>query len=300
MMPDFSNLAPLMLKLHQEFVNIYYLMLPLFFALAVAIQWFKTPQGGIEFVDVLKRAVISTLLLAAFPDISRAIIFLADGVAERIDNVSSLDMFIKMAEEKSNSYSSSPMSMLIAFDDLIIAALTFGSFILLYIARYLNIAMYHFFWIFFMITSPLLLLFNIFGATAQITTNLFKGMVEVACWKIVWAILGAMLASLSFGKIYLMEGSYVTVIVMNFVIAVAMLATPMVVKSLMGSGFQSMSSTIGPAAVATMIAAPAKAVTAAKFLKSEGSIMGSMIKNRYQNSKIGNERSTQVWNRNSK
>lgn len=300
MMPDFSNLAPLMLKLHQEFVNIYYLMLPLFFALAVAIQWFKTPQGGIEFVDVLKRAVISTLLLAAFPDISRAIIFLADGVAQRIDNVSSLDMFIKMAEEKSNSYSSSPMSMLIAFDDLIIAALTFGSFILLYIARYLNIAMYHFFWIFFMITSPLLLLFNIFGATAQITTNLFKGMVEVACWKIVWAILGAMLASLSFGKIYLMEGSYVTVIVMNFVIAVAMLATPMVVKSLMGSGFQSMSSTIGPAAVATMIAAPARAVMAAKFLKSEGSIMGSMIKNKYQNSRIGNERSTQVWNRNSK
>lgn len=300
MMPDFSNLAPLMLKLHQEFVNIYYLMLPLFFALAVAIQWFKTPQGGIEFIDVLKRSVISTLLLAAFPDISRAIIFLADGVAERIDNVSSLDMFIKMAEEKSNSYSSSPMSMLIAFDDLIIAALTFGSFILLYIARYLNIAMYHFFWIFFMITSPLLLLFNIFGATAQITTNLFKGMVEVACWKIVWAILGAMLASLSFGKIYLMEGSYVTVIVMNFVIAVAMLATPMVVKSLMGSGFQSMSSTIGPAAVATMIAAPARAVMAAKFLKSEGSIVGSMIKNKYQNSRIGNERSTQVWNRNSK
>ncbi len=300
MMPDFSNLAPLMLKLHQEFVNIYYLMLPLLFALAVAIQWFKTPQGGIEFVDVLKRAVISTLLLAAFPDISRAIIFLADGVAERIDNVSSLDMFIKMAEEKSNSYSSSPMSMLIAFDDLIIAALTFGSFILVYIARYLNIAMYHFFWIFFMITSPLLLLFNIFGATAQITTNLFKGMVEVACWKIVWAILGAMLASLSFGKIYLMEGSYVTVIVMNFVIAVAMLATPMVVKSLMGSGFQSMSSTIGPAAVATMIAAPARAVMAAKFLKSEGSIMGSIVKNKYQKSRIGNERSTQVWNRNSK
>lgn len=151
-----------------------------------------------------------------------------------------------------------------------------------------------------MITSPLLLLFNIFGATAQITTNLFRGMIEVACWKIVWAILGAMLASLSFGKIYLMEGSYVTVIVMNFVIAVAMLATPMVVKSLMGSGFQSMSSTIGPAAIATMVAAPARAVMAAKFLKSEGFIMGSMIKNKYQNSRIGNERSTQLWNRNSK
>ena len=298
-MPDFSALAPLMMNLHREFAQIYYLMLPLFFALAIAIQWFKSPQGGFDFVDVLKRAVIATLLLAAFPDISRAIIFLADGVAERIDSLSSLDAFIKMAEEKSSGISMSPTSVLLAFNDLVIAALTFGSFIVLYFARYLNIAMYHFFWIFFMITSPLLLLFNIFGATSQITANLFKGMIEVACWKIVWAILGAMLASLSFGKIYLIEGSYVTVIVMNFVIAVAMLMTPMVVKSLMGSGLQSMSSTLGPATVAMMIAAPVRAVAGARLLKTESSIVSGIVKNKYQNSRLGNEKGSKLWNRNS-
>lgn len=296
-MPDFSLLSPLMENLHQEFVKIYYLMLPVFFALAVALQWFKTPQGGIEFSDILKRAVISTLLLAAFPDISRAIIFLADGVADRIDSLSSLDAFIKIAEEKAQSYSSSPVSMLIAFDDLIVAALTFGSFIVLYIARYLNIAMYHFFWIFFMITAPLLLLFNIFGTTAQITANLFRGMIEVACWKIVWAILGAMLASLSFGKMYLIEGSYVTLIVMNFIIAIAMLATPMVVKSLLGSGFHSMSSTVGPAAVAMMVATPARALMASKFLKSEGALAGSVLKARFKKSSFGNERNSSLWSR---
>jgi len=295
-MPDFSLLTPLMTNLHQEFVKIYYLMLPAFFAMAVLIQWFKSPQGGFDFLDVLKRAVISTLLLAAFPDISRAIIFLADGVAERIDSVNNLDAILRMAEEKSNSYSFSATSMILAFDDLLIAALTFLSFIVLYIARYLNIAMYHFFWIFFMITSPLLLLFNLFGSTAQITKNLFKGMVEVACWKIVWAILGAMLASLSFGKMYLIEGNYVVLIVMNFIIAIAMLATPMVVKSLVGSGFQSMSSTLGPATAAAMIAAPARAVMATKFLKGEGAILGSFAKNKYSNSRIGNERSNSPWN----
>lgn len=294
-MPDFSLLTPLMTNLHQEFVKIYYLMLPVFFAAAVLIQWFKSPQGGFDFLDVLKRAVISTLLLAAFPDISRAIIFLADGVAERIDSVNNLDAILRMAEEKSNSYSFSATSMILAFDDLLIAALTFLSFIVLYIARYLNIAMYHFFWIFFMITSPLLLLFNLFGSTAQITKNLFRGMVEVACWKIVWAILGAMLASLSFGKMYLIEGNYVVLIVMNFIIAIAMLATPMVVKSLVGSGFQSMSSTLGPAAAAAMIAAPARAVMATKFLKGEGAILGSFAKNKYSNSRLGSERSNSSW-----
>ena len=86
-------------------------------------------------------------------------------------------------------------------------------------------------------------------------------MCEVASWKIVWAILGAMLAALSFGDAYRAEGNYLTLMVMNFIIAIAMLATPMVVRSLVGSGLHSMSSTLGPAAVAAMAAAPARAMT---------------------------------------
>lgn len=299
-MPDFSLLSQLMINLHNEFVRIYYLMLPVFFALAVAIQWFKSPQSGLDFLDVLKRAIISTLLLAAFPDISRAIIFVADGIAEKIDAVNNIDAIIKMAEERSAEYSMSPKSLLLGFNDLFMACLTFLSFIVLYVARYLNIAMYHFFWILFMTISPLLLLFNLFGATAQITANLFRGMIEVASWKIVWAILGAMLASLNFGKMYMIEGSYVTLIVMNFIIAIAMLATPMVVKSIVGSGIQSMSTTLGPATVAAMVAAPARAVTAMKFAKTEGSILGSYVKNKYQNSRIGSEKGGQLWKPKSK
>jgi hypothetical protein len=49
---------------------------------------------------------------------------------------------------------------------------------------------------------------------------------------------------------------------MNFVIAVAMLMTPMIVRSIVGAGMHSMSSTLGPAAVAAMVDAPARAATA--------------------------------------
>ncbi|MCM2279260.1 MAG: hypothetical protein NDJ89_14390 [Oligoflexia bacterium] len=252
-----------MRDLHQDFVRVYYLMLPVFFALSIAVTWFRSPQGSIEFLDVLKRAVISTILLAAFPDISRAIVFVADGITERIDSLSSIDTIIRMAQEKSQNYSLSPTSILLQFNDLIIATLSFLSYLILYIARYLTIAMYHFFWAFFMVAAPLLLLFNLFSGTSQITVNLFKGMIEVASWKIVWAILGAMLTALSFGDAYKAEGNYLTLIVINFVIAIAMLATPLIVRSLVGQGFQSMSSTLGPAAVAAMAAAPARAAMVA-------------------------------------
>ncbi len=281
-MPQFELLGSLMKDLHQQFVTIYYLMLPVFFALSIAMAWFRSPQGSIEFLDILKRAVIATLLLVAFPDISRAIIYVADGITEKIDALNSIDVMVRMAQEKSEAYSASTTSLLLQFNDLIIAVLSFLSFLVLYIARYITVAMYHFFWIFFMITAPLLLLFNLFASTSQITINLFKGMMEVASWKIVWAILGAMLTALSFGDAYKAEGNYLTLIVMNFVIAIAMLATPMMVKSLVGSGLQSMSSTLGATAVAAMVAAPARAAMVATKSRKALNATSSFARNQVQ------------------
>lgn len=88
-MPQFELLGSLMVRLHQEFVNMYYLFLPVFFALAVVVAWVKSPTGSPEFIHIIKRAIIATVLLVAFPDISKAIIAMADGVA--VLSTSSLD-----------------------------------------------------------------------------------------------------------------------------------------------------------------------------------------------------------------
>lgn len=282
-MPDFNLMGSLMRDLHQEFVRMYYLMLPVFFCLSIAITWLRSPGNSLDFVDVLKRAMISTLLLAAFPEISQGIVFVADGIAEKIDSMNTLDAVIQMAKEKSESYPAGASSILLGFNDLLMAVLTFLSFLILFIARYLMIAMYHFFWVFYMVSAPLLLLFNLFPATGNITANLFRGMIEVACWKIVWAILGAMLASLAFGDAYKTEGAYVTIVVMNFVIAIAMLATPLFVKSLGSQGAQAMSSGIGQQAVAAMAAVPTKGMSLA--VKGKAAYSGA---SGYAKSKIAN------------
>lgn len=280
-MPDFGLLGSLMRDLHQEFVRIYYLMLPVFFCLSVVVTWVRTPQGSIEFLDVLKRAVISTVLLVAFPEVSQAIIFIADGIAERVDHLQGLDMFLRMAQEKAMSFTFVKNTLLLQFPDLLISLLAFVSYLILYIARYLTIAMYHFYWIFYMVSAPLLLLFNLFPSTSQISANLFRGMVEVACWKIVWAILGAMLAALSFGDAYQAEGNYLTLMVMNFVIAISMLRTPAIVQSLVGAGFHSMAPKVASDAAMTMAAVPAKGamvVTKGKMMVGGAkSFVGSRI-----------------------
>lgn len=284
-MPQFELLGPLMDELHREFVRMYYLLLPVFFLVAVALRWFRSPSGSPDFLDILKRAVVSTLLLVAFPDISRAIIEIADSIALRIDEVNGIDNVLKMAEQKSESYTMSASSLLLQFNDLIIASLSIFSYIILYVARYLTIAMYHFFWLFFMVTSPLLILFHMFEGTSQITKNLFSGMIEVACWKIVWAILGAMLTALAFGDAYQAEGSYITLVVMNCVIASAMLMTPLLVKSLYTKGLTGMAGPIGAMAGGAILAGPswigkaaASEKTSRAAIGSAGSFIGSSFK----------------------
>jgi hypothetical protein len=55
------------------------------------------------------------------------------------------------------------------------------------------------------------------------------------------------------------DGNYLTVIVLNVVIGLAMLGTPLIVRSVIGSGLAAMTSSLGPAVVTTMVIAPAKA-----------------------------------------
>src|SRR3989338_5226444 len=104
-MPHFEVLGSLIRDLHMEFQRIYYLMLPVFFCLSVVVAWVNNPAGGPDFYDVIKRAVVSTLLLVAFPDLTQSIVGIADGIAEHIDNQGSLNAFIRMAGEKAQSYS---------------------------------------------------------------------------------------------------------------------------------------------------------------------------------------------------
>lgn len=252
-MPDFNAFGSMLQTLHQEMVRLYYILLPVFFALAMVAAWIRSPTGGPEFMDTLKRALVATLLLVAFPEITEAIVFIADGVAERIDRVNGLDNLLAMAKERADQVSVGKEFFLLQFADLLLPVLTFLSYVVLYVARYATIAMYHFFWGFYVVLAPLLLLFNLFPATDQIVKNLMRAVVEVACWKIVWALLSAMLASIAFVDVYKVEGNHLTVVFLNFVISMALLKTPKIVSSLGSGGVQGMQGEIAGAATGALL-----------------------------------------------
>lgn len=256
MIPNMDVLGTLVRDIHTSLVGLFYLALPAAMVLSVVIGYFQ--NGAPNYIDILRRSLVAALLLAAFPEISNLILDICDGVAGKIDNLSGLNTFMQMAEEKSHSYAMAKSALLLKFDDLIIAFLSLVSFIFLYVARYLSIALYYFYWILLSAISPILILFYVFPSTAGITKNLYRSLIEVASWKIIWAVQSAMLTTLSLGNIYRTNGSYITLIVLNLVIAIGMLFTPLVVKSLIGEGLHSTAQSIGPLAAAAMVAAPTK------------------------------------------
>ena len=79
--------------------------------------------------------------------------------------------------------------------------------------------------------------------------------------------MSAMLTSLSFGNIYHTEGDYLTLVIMNFVIALALLFTPLVMKSLIGDGVQATAQTLGPMAAMTMISIPTRVAAVQRITK---------------------------------
>jgi hypothetical protein len=289
MIPNLQVLGSLVTNMHAQLSHLFYLMLPVAMGLSVAIGYLKS--GEQSFPDILKRAIVASILLVSFPEVSTTILDICDGIASKIDNMKGLDTFLQMAQEKSQSYATAKNVLLLKFDDIFIAVLSFGSFILLLIARYITIALYYFYWVLLSILSPLLILCYVFPSTARITANLYRGLIEVAAWKILWAVMSAMLASLSFGNVYQTQGSYITLTVMNFVIAIALLFTPLIVKSLIGEGVQATAQTIGTTAAVAMVALPARIATVHQVTKQILSDSKNYAVNKIQSFRSANNQS---------
>jgi len=86
-------------------------------------------------------------------------------------------------------------------------------------------------------------------------------------------LLSAMLKSVSFGFIYENEQSYLPLVAMNFIIAIALLFTPRILRSLIGEGVQSTAASIGATAVSGVLTAVAPAAKLAQGAKLSQVIM---------------------------
>jgi hypothetical protein len=185
MIAHLEVLGSLVRDLHAGMSGLFYAMMPLAILWFIIVGYLKS--GDVGFPEVVKRSFVAALLLVSFPEVSNLILDICDGIALKIDNMSGLETVMRMAGEKVNSYAFAKNVLLLQFDDLFIAVLSFLSFVFLCIARYITVALYYFYWVLLSVLSPLMIFCYIFPSTAGITRNLYQGLIEVACWKILWS-----------------------------------------------------------------------------------------------------------------
>jgi len=181
-------------------------------------------------ISKVKRLVLVALLLVAFPTIAEFTQILGVEIAKSIDDMSGIDVVLEAAKERADSYSLDLQGLLNLGNDFVMGIFVLLSYLILVIARFALIAFQHFYWLLLIVLGPFLILGTLFETVSGVTKGLFKNMIQVACWPIIWAILSAFLRVIPFADAYSTEGGYVTIITLNLIIAVALLFSPFIVS----------------------------------------------------------------------
>ncbi len=260
-MPFLEMIGPVAGKLHLQFKNVFYFSLPVVFLFSIALAWFRGPNNGPDFFELTKRLVVAALLMACFKELTDTILNITNALANSIGSMDGLDNYLEMALKKTRQYSFSSMLSggWLFHHDLLIAGISIIVLLVTLALKSVIVAVFHFTWLFLIIISPLLLLFHLISPS--MTLNLFKTLFEVASWKVVWAILSAMLTALPFGSPQPSAEAFMVLFLMNIVIGLALILTPLIVKGLVGQSFTAVSSAISPMAMAFMTKTPKSLAT---------------------------------------
>jgi hypothetical protein len=233
---DLSWLSAEAIKIHALFLDLSYFLAILLILLTVICDYLNlsffnfTPSAG----EVLSRTFIALLLISLYPDIAGAMSSLTDSLVERLGSINNFDHVLSRMGEKLEKLSWSWTSL----KDSAILAFSFLSFFLLYISVYIANAGTLFVWVLLYIFSPLLIILYILPATSSATKGLFRSLIEVCAWKIVWAVIGALLWSSALGNMN-EEIHFLTVVSYNLILAASLLFTPIIVHSMISGGLSS-------------------------------------------------------------
>jgi hypothetical protein len=255
--------------LHGIFHSLFYGLITTFLLLGVFVEYFKWPLGKVPSFSVLVgRALVASILLHSYPEITNAIADVTDALAAKIGEFHKIDLVIAKLGDKLEDMSASWVSV----KETISIAVSYLSFFALYFSKYVAEGIFLFTWILCFVFSPLLIALFVLPTTAGATKALFRTLFEISCWKIVWSVLASLLWSSALTTLNEpgSDVSFVAVICMNLALAGSLLLTPWVVHSLASSGLAGFTNTLGGIAIGASFITPDKLLQVGKAVTTKG------------------------------
>lgn len=244
-----------------EVVSIYWSLLVPYALFAVVLEFFKLPEKSPDAGGVLKRVVVSIILLFSFDQCMELIASIANSLSERIGGMETLGTLLARLGASFQSGAPGWLDMR--------EALVYWISILSYMVAYLGVViaevLTQFVWAILYVASPLMILMMVWEKTAFITLNLYRGLATVAVWKVLWALLALLLLKVAESSPDPTFQNFVETVVLNLLVGLSMVFVPLASSSLISSGLSSSGAAM---AVAPMAAGLAIAKT--KILRGAG------------------------------
>ncbi|MGE4107374.1 MAG: hypothetical protein AB7F66_09185 [Bacteriovoracia bacterium] len=228
-------------EIRAEMIQIYWILIIPFM---IVCALFILAKGGEEAgagAKLLKRTFLSILLLLVFDDCMNLIAQVADGVSEKINGLAQL----KAVLEETGKVIENQKTGWLEFRQWMIFFINFFAYCVAYLGFFLAEAIIHFVWAILYIASPLMILMYVSEKTAFVTGNLFKGLINVATWKVLWSILAVLLLKLMTTPQVGGADNFLSSAIMNLCVGISMLFVPFAAKSLIGDGMSGMANLAG-------------------------------------------------------
>lgn len=252
----FEYLGGVGAELHAQMVQMYWVLLVPFVVLLFTLEVIRDDNPNLR--DLFRRIVISVLLLLTFDWTLQAIAVVGDAVTEKISGLQKLS---EVLQNLGPNYSGKDSWFNVR--ETILYVFSVAAYLVAYLGFFVATALTHFVWTILYVASPLMILAFVSRHTAHVTTSLYKGLVQVVIWKILWSILGVLLLKLAMQPEVTGLEDYIMSIVVNLCIGFSMLFIPIATRSLVSDGMSSVASSL--AAVPALAAGGAVKVAAAKY-----------------------------------
>jgi hypothetical protein len=241
---DFSWLSQQAQQVHAIFNGMFYVLVLTLLSLGILMEYFKWPLGGVPaFSQLIGRALVAAILLHSLPEVMNAIADVTDALSKQLGDFNQIKNVFDVMRQRLHEMSASWVSV----KDSIIWIISFLGFYLLYITYFIAEACVLYGWTLLYIFSPLLIALFVLPATAGATKALYKSLIEISCWKIVWAVLATLMWSNALSQINQPATNIhiITVISYSLLLVFSILLTPYAVHALAGAGIASLAMAAG-------------------------------------------------------
>lgn len=241
---DISWLATEARTLHQVFSSVFYVMVLTVLSVALILEYFKLPLGGTpQFVTLIGRVFIAAILFVATPEMMNMLASFTDAITSELGAFTNYKLVLERMSDKVGSLTLSWVSI----KDSILVIISFLTFFILYLVVYFADAMFMFVWMLLYIMSPILIALYVLPVTAGATAKLYRSLIEVCVWKILFCVFSALLWSFAVSDINKPEAEidFLTAIILNLMLAYSVAMTPKITASFLGAGISEVASSFG-------------------------------------------------------